>query len=163
MNERFRFLGRVLQKGDSIIIFVSVYVCVWATFRKNVRTVFDVIFQIILTECKEQLANDGGIMLNHLHIVCFDFYERHEDVIKWKHCLRYWPFVQGIPRWPVNSPQKGQRRGTLIFSLICAWISGWINNREACDLRHHRAHYDVIVIEIRVCKQHRRCHPQNEL
>ena len=33
-------------------------------------------------------------------------------------------------------------------SLICAWINGWVNNREAGDLRRHRAHYDVIVMEI---------------
>ena len=25
------------------------------------------------------------------------------------------------------------------------WINGWVNNREAGDLRKHRAHYDVIV------------------
>ena len=34
----------------------------------------------------------------------------------------------------------------LMFSLICAWINGWINNREAGDLRRHRVHYDVIEI-----------------
>ena len=34
----------------------------------------------------------------------------HDDVIKWKHFPRYWPFVQGIPRLPLNSPHKGQRR-----------------------------------------------------
>ena len=33
-----------------------------------------------------------------------------------------------------------------MFSLICAWINGWVNNREACDLRRHRVHYDVIVM-----------------
>ena len=33
-----------------------------------------------------------------------------------------------------------------MFSLIYAWINGWVNNREAGDLRRHRAHYDVIVI-----------------
>ena len=33
-----------------------------------------------------------------------------------------------------------------MFNLISAWINGWVNNREACDLRRHRAHYDVIVI-----------------
>ena len=32
----------------------------------------------------------------------------HDDVIKWKHFPRYWPFVQGIHRPPVNSPHKGQ-------------------------------------------------------
>ena len=34
----------------------------------------------------------------------------------------------------------------LMFSLICAWINGWVNNREAGDLRRHCAHYDVIVM-----------------
>ena len=39
----------------------------------------------------------------------------HDDVIKWKHFPRYWPFVRGIHRSP-----KGQWGGTLMFSLICA-------------------------------------------
>ena len=43
-------------------------------------------------------------------------------------------------------PHKGQWRGALVFSLICVWINGWINNREAGDLIRHRAHYDVIVM-----------------
>ena len=30
----------------------------------------------------------------------------HDDVIKWKHFPRYWPFVQVIHRSPVNSPHK---------------------------------------------------------
>ena len=51
---------------------------------------------------------------------------------------RYWPFVRGIHR------HKGQWRVALMFSLICAWISGWVNNCEAGDLRLRRAHYDVI-------------------
>ena len=33
-----------------------------------------------------------------------------------------------------------------MFSLICAWVNGWVNDREAVDLRRHRAHYDVIVM-----------------
>ena len=72
----------------------------------------------------------------------------HDDVIKWKHFPRYWPFVRGIHRSPVNSPHKGQWRGALIFSLICARINGWVNNREAGDFRRYRAHYDVIVMII---------------
>ena len=43
-----------------------------------------------------------------------------DDVIKWKHFPRYGPFVRGIHRSPVNSPHKGQWRGALMFSLICA-------------------------------------------
>ena len=53
---------------------------------------------------------------------------------------------RGIHRSPVNSSHKGQWRGALMLSLICAWIKGWVNNREAGDLRRHRAHYDVIVM-----------------
>ena len=33
-----------------------------------------------------------------------------------------------------------------MFSLICVWIIGWVNNREAGDLRRYRAYYDVIVM-----------------
>ena len=32
-----------------------------------------------------------------------------------KHFPRYWPFVRGIRRSPVNSPHKGQWRGTQMF------------------------------------------------
>ena len=34
-----------------------------------------------------------------------------------------------------------------MFSLICAWTNGWVNNREARDLRRHRAHFDVNVVK----------------
>ena len=47
---------------------------------------------------------------------------------------------------PVNSRHKGQWRGALMFSLICARINDWVNNREAGDLRRHRGHYDVSVM-----------------
>ena len=70
----------------------------------------------------------------------------HDDVTKWKHFPRYWPFVRGIHRSPVNSPHKGQWRGALVFSLICGWINGWINKRETGDLRRQRAHYDATVM-----------------
>ena len=43
----------------------------------------------------------------------------------------------------VNSCHKGQSCGALMFSLVCAWINVWVNNREAGYLRRHRAHYHV--------------------
>ena len=70
----------------------------------------------------------------------------HDDVIKWKHLPRYWPFVRGIHRSPVIFPHKGQWREALMFSLICVWINGWVNNREAGDLRRYRAHFDVTLM-----------------
>ena len=75
----------------------------------------------------------------------------HLLVLPWwchqiKKIPRYWPFVPGIPRPPVNSPHKGQWRGALVFSLICAWTSGWVNNRDSGDLRRHRPHFEVTVM-----------------
>ena len=65
--------------------------------------------------------------------VCFLTVHTHDDVIKWKHFPRYWPFVRGIHRSPVKSPHNGQWRGALMFSLICAWMNGWVNTRVAGD------------------------------
>ena len=50
-------------------------------------------------------------------------------------------------RW-IPHTHKGQWRGALMLSLICTWINGWVNNGEAGDLRRHRAHYDVIVMDL---------------
>ena len=61
----------------------------------------------------------------------------HDDVIKWKHFR-----LTG----PLCGEFTGQWRGALMFSLICVWINGWVNNCEAGDLRRHRGHYDVNVI-----------------
>ena len=77
-----------------------------------------------------------------IKIVC----RTHDDVIKWKHFPRYWPFVRGIHRSPVNSSHKGQWRGALMFSLICAWIDDKANSREAGGSRRYPTHCDVIVM-----------------
>ena len=51
-----------------------------------------------------------------------------------------------------NSPATGEFPSqtpvtrSLDFSLIYDWTNGWMNIRDASDLRHHLAHYDVTVI-----------------
>ena len=94
---------------------------------------------IISYQCKNCVRTTHGC---HFSVML----SSHVDVIKWKHFPGYWPFVRGIHRSPVISPHKGQWRGALMFSLICVWINGWVNNREAGDLRRYRVHYDVIVM-----------------
>ena len=84
---------------------------------------------------------------------------KHDDVIKWKHFPRYWSFVRGIHRSPVNSLHKVQWRGALMFSLIGARINGWVNNHEVSDLRRHRAHYDVTVMNSNSRNPLRQDHP----
>ena len=48
----------------------------------------------------------------------------------------------------VTGPLCGEFTGhrALMFSLICAWINGSENNREAGDLRCQRPHYDITVM-----------------
>ena len=96
--------------------------------------------------CKEEPPDTSG------------FPWQHDDVIKWKHFPRYWPFVRGIHRSPVNSPHKGQWRGALMFSLICARINDWVNNREAGDWRRRLAHYDVTVMKGPAMRKAFPCH-----
>ena len=48
------------------------------------------------------------------------------------------PVTGGFPS------QRPVARSVDVF-FICAWTNGWVNNRDAGDLRRHRAHYDVLV------------------
>ena len=90
------------------------------------------------------LPQPGGHPLSKLMLTqCF-----HDDVIKWEYFPCYWPFVQGIHRSLVNSSHKAQQLQALMFSIIFAWIYGWVNNHEAGDLRCHHAHYDVTVMSL---------------
>ena len=105
------------------------------------KAIFEVswIIDICKKNCWVDAKEDAG---KHKHT--------HDDVIKCKHFPRYWPFVWGIHRSPGNSRHKGQWRGALMFSLIFAWTNSWANNRDAGDLRCHRAHYDVTVMHNRL-------------
>ena len=82
----------------------------------------------VLSTAADILFLSGLLIFQCMRIFPRDAYQNniyHDDVIKWKHFPRYWPFVQGIHWSSVNSPHKGQWRGALVSSLICAWISGW--------------------------------------
>ena len=96
------------------------------------------------------LHQDNNLICAFLRLYLFPSHVRFTQAAWWrqqrKHFPRYWPFVQGIHRSPVYSPYKGKWRGALMFSLICTWINGWINEREAIDLRRVRTHYDVTVM-----------------
>ena len=40
------------------------------------------------------------------------------------------PVTAGIRRSSVNSPHTNQWRGALMFSSICVWTNGWVNNQQ---------------------------------
>ena len=86
-------------------------------------------------------------------VFCFLWFkERGSEGVRtwWRHQMETFSallaFCAGNSPVPVNSPRKGQWRGALMFSLICARINGWVNNGEAGDLRRYHAHYDVTVM-----------------
>ena len=59
----------------------------------------------------------------------------HDDVMKWKHFPRYWPFVRGIHRSPVNSPHKASDAelwcflwSTLDQTVLSVMMTSWNGN-----------------------------------
>ena len=66
----------------------------------------------------------------------------HDDDIKWKHCPRG-------HRWNHRANASDTELWCFLWSLILfslTRINGWVNNREAGDLRRHRTHCDVTVM-----------------
>ena len=87
------------------------------TFFSNLLVLSIASRQQTLNLSRTWLFPSGHLVYSFQNKIC------HDGVIKWKHFPRYWTFVRGIHRSPVNSPHKGQWRGALMFSLICVWIN----------------------------------------
>ena len=84
-------------------------------------------------------------------ITCGALYSTPHRICSWW-CHRMETFSALLALCAVNSPVTGefpaQRPVTQSFGVffdLCL-ILAWVNNREAGDLRCHRAHYDVIVM-----------------
>ena len=96
------------------------------------------------SHCTNQ--DDNPCLYNIMIMITANQFDLTYAMMTSQHFPPYWPFVRGNHRSPVNSPNKGQWGGALMFSLICAWINAWVNNREAGDLRRHRGHFDLNVM-----------------
>ena len=72
------------------------------------------------------------------------------NVARWRHQTETFSALLALCAWnpPVTVEFPSQRPVARSFNvfLICALTNGWVNNREAGDLRHHRARYDVMVM-----------------
>ena len=83
--------------------------------------------------------------------ICCPCDQRLQDIQHswWRHQMETFSALLALcaGNSPVNGEFPAQRPVTRSFDVffICAWINGWINNRDAGDLRRHRAHYDVTV------------------
>ena len=80
--------------------------------------------------------------LGLLHQKCYDPWWRHQM----ETFSALLALSAGISPVTGELPSQSHWDGALIFSLICAWTNGCANNRDSVDLRHHRAHYDCIVM-----------------
>ena len=115
----------------------------------GVRSDTEQAIRLILNEIKRNLQGNTIVVFRQNafeEVMCKILAILHDDVIKWKHFPRYWPFVTGIHRSTVNSPHKGQWHGALMCSSICAWKKSWVNNHDSGDLQRHRTHYDANVM-----------------
>ena len=69
---------------------------------------------------------------------------------RWRHQMEIFSALLALcaRKSPVTCDFPSQRpvKRSFDVSLIWAWMHGRVNNREAGDLRRHRAHYDVIVM-----------------
>ena len=83
----------------------------------------------------------------HMALVCFILLWLYCQILADRHQMGTFSALlalcEGNSPVTVNSPHTGQWRGALMFSLICAWTSGWVNNRDTGDLTGHWDHYDV--------------------
>ena len=130
--------------------------CITTTKHSKAKTVCIFLGICMTWFCYQLITKPGNKPVSHSwsdtydsvrSIWCnFKSAEAHDDVIQGKHFPRYLTFVRRFHRSPVNSPHKGQWCGALVFSLIFTSINRYVNNREAGDLRRHRAHYDVTVL-----------------
>ena len=114
---RPRILSSLLRSGRRVLFLIWCFYGVW--LRKQIAN-------IMLEQAHSHF------MMTQYSVVSIG---SHDDVIKWKHLCAI-----GF------SPHEGQWRTAKMFSLICTWTNVSANNRDAYDLRLHRAHYDVVLM-----------------
>ena len=76
----------------------------------------------------------------------------------WRHQLETFPALLDfcVGNSPLNGEFPAQRpvtRSFDVFFFIYARINGWVNIGEAGDLRRHRTHYDIFVMELYRCRK----------
>ena len=88
-------------------------------------------------------SNDAGVNLRRSkHANRGALQVRGHQISWWRHQMETFSALLALCAGNIP-PHKGQWRGALMFTLVCARINGWVNNREAGDLRRNRALYDV--------------------
>ena len=121
---------------------------VWCSALKYVTTKSNFFTSRVLDTNLSTHATVSCFLLHSIFRTSRSVWIVHDDVIKWKHLPRYWPFVRGIHRSPVTGefPTQGPVTWSVdvLFDLrpnkrlSKQWGGWWYET--------HRAHYDVIVM-----------------
>ena len=86
----------------------------------------------------------------YLAVISLTSISRQFSISKWRHQMETFSVLLAlcVGNSTVTGESPSQRPLTRSFdvSLICAWTNGWANNRDAGNLRHRRAHYEVTVM-----------------
>ena len=96
-------------------------------------------FVHLLYDCVHYITQHTGlhnIVLGH----------GHDGVIKWKYFALLALCAGNSPVTGEFPTQRPVTRGFDVFFDV-TWMNGWVNNRDAGDLRPHRAQYDVTVMD----------------
>ena len=112
---------------------------------------------ILKIVCDLNSITNAGLDNHSLDRVCYGtkdhwhIYQHHPKYFTWRHKTE--TFSALLALYVGNSfvtgdflQHKIQWCQALRFSVICAWINGWVNNCEIGNLGRHRAHYDVILM-----------------
>ena len=110
-------------------------------FSQSTRKIWILLCHFYLGSILPKAGEQRGVLLLSLSCEC----------AWWGHQMGTCSDLLAFCAWnsPVTGefPAQGQWRETLMFSLICTWTNGWMNNRHTGDLRRHGALYDVTVME----------------
>ena len=144
------FVGRRYKDAHTTILILIFRYALWVNSLSSSMPGFDfecvILKHVVVITC---LSSRNVIQIRQMTQDTTDdestlVQAEYDDVIKFEHFPHHWPFVPGIHRSPVNSPHKGQRGGAFMFSLICAWINGWLKQSSgwwfetpSCSLWRH--------------------------
>ena len=121
----------------------------FAIWNSNLPTSFIIHINYLVQFDKKYIALSKSFRFTDLFTLCFQLgsngfwyrvyrsHNSHDDVIKWKYFLRYWPLCGEVAghRWiPLIMASDTE----LWYFLISTWIKGWVNNRDGGDWRRPR-------------------------
>ena len=99
----------------------------------------------ILTEICVALWRIGNMSAVNSSVVLFGYGRKCASTMM-THQWRYWPFLWGestVHRWIPLTKGSDEKLWYFLWSAPEQTVA---NNQDAGDLRHHRAHYDIIVM-----------------